>query len=166
VYRGLSTDRLDRLDHALGRKLQLLARLHSAGVELRLGTDTQQPFVVPGLALHREMQLFGRAGIPTADIWRLATTDAAQALGRRLGEPALGRLEPDATADFLIYDRDPTDALDPATGLLAVVSGGALYRKGDLDRAVARQAAHFRQPFLRYLANTAAKRRIARAGFR
>jgi hypothetical protein len=161
AYRGIDGARLDKVEAALAVKLRLVARLHEAGVSLRLGTDTQQPFVVAGRALHHEMQLFGRAGLPAEEVWRLATTEAAAVVGPPLGEPALGTLKPLAPADFLVYDRDPTRTLDPGRGLLAVVSGGALYRADDLNRAIARQSVHFRHPVRRALGIAGARRSLA-----
>src|SRR5262249_21623491 len=79
AYRAPTKERHARLRHALDVKLALLGRLHRAGAPLRLGTDVQQPFVVPGAALHDEMRLFVRAGIPARDVLRMATRDAARA---------------------------------------------------------------------------------------
>ena len=70
-------------------------------------------------------------------------------------------LKPLAPADFLVYDRDPTRTIDPGRGLLAVVTGGALYRAGDLNRAVARQSAHFGHPLRRALGIAGARRGLA-----
>ena len=51
VYRGLEPAHFDMLRDAWPKKLALVRRLHEAGVPLRLGTDTQQPWVVPGAVL-------------------------------------------------------------------------------------------------------------------
>src|SRR5262249_15198477 len=64
AYRDPDAKRIDRLRAALDKKLELVGRLHRAGGTLRIGTDFQS-FAVPGWALHAEMRLFERAGIPT-----------------------------------------------------------------------------------------------------
>lgn len=120
-YRGPSAQRTGRLRTALDRKLVLVEKLHRAGAPLRLGTDFQ-PFVVPGAALHAEMRLFARAGIPTADVLRMATRDAALALGR----DDLGTVRRGATADLLVCTGDPSRDLGALDSIRAVVHGGAL----------------------------------------
>jgi imidazolonepropionase-like amidohydrolase len=162
AYRGIDSTRLDNVEAALAVKLRLVALLHQTGVNLRLGTDTQQPFVVAGRALHHEMRLFGQAGLPAEDVWRLATTEAAATLGPYLGEPALGTLQPLAPADFLVYDRDPTRTLEPGHGLLAVVTAGALYPAHELNRAVTRQSVHFGHPIRHAIGVAGARRGLAR----
>jgi hypothetical protein len=138
AYRDPDPGRADRAARTLATKLRLIERLHRAGAPLRIGTDVQQPFVVPGEALHREMALFADAGVPLADVWRLATHDAARALGiAGLGSTACGSL-----ADLGVYARDPTADLANLSSLVAVVHRGALLRRSDLgDEARAEVAA-------------------------
>ena len=62
----------------------------------------QQPFVVPGAALHDEMRLFVRAGIPARDVLRMATRDAAVALGWS----ELGTVRRGSPADLIVCARD------------------------------------------------------------
>lgn len=71
-----------RLDsgRAVERKLEFVSRLQD-GVTVLRGTDTQQPFVAPGIALHREFDAFDQAGIPRRDSFRLATAPATTVLG-------------------------------------------------------------------------------------
>ncbi|MFI0812335.1 hypothetical protein [Streptomyces echinatus] len=114
--------------------------MHSAGVPLRLGTDSQ-PFTIPGQALHTEMRLFSQAGVPAPEVWRMATSGAGRTLGPGLGEPALGTLTPGAPADLLLYDADPTSRTDPPDGLKAVVTQGRLCTRAALDAALAADCA-------------------------
>lgn len=132
VYRGLTPDDFMRLRDALGRKLDLVGMLFASGATLHLGTDVQQPFVVPGASLREEMGLFASAGIPPAAVWRMATREAA----RYLGEPDLGRVEPGALADLNVYSQDPTSDLTNLATLRAVVVRGALHDKASLDAQV------------------------------
>jgi imidazolonepropionase-like amidohydrolase len=165
VYRNLHAARLDRAAQALQKKLRLVHDLHGAGVPLLLGTDTQQPFVVPGAALHREMHLFGTAGLPPAEVWRLATIQAARALAPHVDEPLLGQLRASAPADLLVYDADPTGAVEPGRGLRAVISRGILYRHSDLRAAVDRYARRYRSLDLLVLGHLGAKRAIRATRF-
>ena len=73
---------------AIAKKQRLTKKLFDAGAKLFLGTDVAQPFVVPGKSLQEEMALFGDAGIGLERVWKLATSDAGDRLGRRAGSAA------------------------------------------------------------------------------
>jgi hypothetical protein len=138
AYRNPSASRTERLRAALEKKLQLVNKLYRAGAALRVGTDIQ-PFVVPGISLHQEMRLFERAGVPVEVILRMATRDAAIALGRDdLGAPRRG-----ATADLLVCSADPTRDLAALSSIRAVVREGALFAsehlRAELDEDLARR---------------------------
>jgi hypothetical protein len=139
-WRNLTQADIALLRDSLARKLELLARLHRAGVPLYLGTDVQQPYVPPGASLHREMELFASAGIPAADIMEIATARS----GERLGIPGLGTVAPGAPADLLLLDRDPAEDLSALSSLRAVVAGGRLLEIETLRAAVERQRRYYR----------------------
>jgi imidazolonepropionase-like amidohydrolase len=117
---------------------RLARRLHAAEVPIHVGTDTPNPFVVPGASLHEELALLVEAGLPLDAVWLAATRSA----GRALGVPQLGTLEVGAPADLLVFREDPTRDLAALATLEAVIADGRLYRKRDLDAAIARQLAH------------------------
>jgi imidazolonepropionase-like amidohydrolase len=119
--------------------MRVTAALHKAGVPVLAGTDTLSPFVAPGLALHEELGHLIDAGFAPAEAWMAATSLAGEALG----VPGLGRLEPGAPADLLIFSKDPTRGVPPLPELLAVVAGGRLYPKEVLDRAIEEALMHF-----------------------
>ena len=142
VYRELPPSRLDALADALRKKSRLTKLLFDAGARLHLGTDVQQPFVVPGRSLHQEMELFARAGIPAPDVWQLATVGAAH----ELGLPNSGRIVVGAAADLLIHSSDPTHSSDPSRTLCATVAGGQLFTQDVLWESIQRHQAFHRQP--------------------
>lgn len=152
-YRAVDEE-LDNLRDALEKKKQLTGMLYRAGAKLHLGTDNTQPFVVPGAAMWQEMELFRQSGIPLEAIWALATWRA----GEDLGIPLLGRLVPQAAADLLIFKRDPTQSLDALDSLAAVVVGGRLYRRDDIDAAAEIYQKHFSNPVHNFIAQAAARR--------
>jgi Amidohydrolase family len=139
-WRNLTQADVALLRDSLDKKLELLARLHRAGVPLYLGTDVQQPYVPPGVSLQREMALYARAGIPAADIMQMATARA----GERLGIPGLGTVAPGAPADLLVLDRDPAEDVSALDSLRAVVAGGRLLEIETLRAAVERQRRYYR----------------------
>ena len=155
MYRGLTPKYLNRLADAYEKKRELVARLHQAGAVLRLGTDTQQPFSVPGASLHREMRLFEQCGLRAEEVWAVAATGAGA-----MGQHQLGRAEEGAPADLVIYSEDPTSDLDALDTMEAVVAGGVLYQRKDLDDAVARCREHFERWTVDRVSVFAARRRM------
>ena len=115
-----------------------VARLHAAGVPVLAGTDTLNPFVVPGHALHEELGHLVEAGLAPAEAWAAASWRAGEALA----VPGLGRITEGAPADLLLLDADPTRDLAALAGLRAVVAAGRLYERAALDAARARLLEH------------------------
>lgn len=127
-------------EHFRERQAALAGGLHAAGAEVRAGTDTLMPYVAPGSSLHGELRALEQAGIPTAEVWRIATRTA----GAALGVAGLGTLAPGAPADLLVLRRDPgRHGLGALREIEAVVADGRLYRRTDLEAALARFDAHF-----------------------
>ena len=131
VYREMSPEWLDKLQDAFAKKLQLVRRLHDAGAELRIGSDTQQPFVVPGASIHEEMRLFRSAGVGIEETFATASVRAAADLPLA----RLGHLDAGAPADFLVLRTDPTRDPEAIRTLEAVVVRGELFTREQLDRA-------------------------------
>ena len=89
-------------------RLSLVRGLHEAGAGLLLGTDTGNPFVLPGFAVHRELALLVEAGLdPYA-----AIAAGSASVGRFLGRE-VGRVEIGCRADLLLVDDNPLR--DPST---------------------------------------------------
>ena len=112
----------------LGRAYtELLASLrqgHEMGVSLLAGTDALNPNVFYGHGLHTELWHFARAGLPPIDVLRLATLDAAIAVG---ADGALGTLEPGKLADVVLLDENPLDDIRNTMTVWRVVLGGRVF---------------------------------------
>ncbi|PCG08630.1 amidohydrolase [Sphingomonas ginsenosidimutans] len=106
-------------DGAMVKVRQVLKLLHDRGIRLLPGTDDQT-----GLSVHRELQIYAEAGIPTPDVLRLATLEPERYLGRdqQLGTIARGKL-----ADFVLLPGDPTRDLRELHRIALVVKDGTLY---------------------------------------
>lgn len=159
AYRGFGPDEIALLRDAWPKKLELVRRLHEAGVPLHLGTDTQQPWVVPGASLWDELHHFTEAGIPLEE----ALADATWRGADGVGDPALGGLAPGAPADLLVFREDPTRDLDALDSLEAVAVRGRLYRRADLERSVEEWRAWYANPLVDFVARTVARRRLKAA---
>ena len=84
---------------------------------------------VPGASLHQEIASFVDAGIPTLEVIRLATQEAAIALGA--GEN-MGTLEVGKLADMVLLDGNPLDNIYNAQMVWRVIKGGWVFDPEEL----------------------------------
>jgi len=140
-------------DRFRARQARMTAGLHRAGVRIHAGTDTLMPFVAPGSSLHGELEDLVAAGIPSVEVWRIATQEA----GRMLGLAGLGTLEAGAPADLLFLGSNPEDGLAAFRDVEAVLADGRLYRREDLDALLAVTDAHFHGAFYAGVMDTVAR---------
>jgi imidazolonepropionase-like amidohydrolase len=119
----------------LARQLDVVRRLHAAGVPVFAGTDVFVDYVVPGAALHDELALFVRAGFTPAEALAAATSVPARAL-RVTG---LGIVAEGNPADLAIFREDPTVALAHLDSLESVIVDGRYYRQDRLAALHAQQ---------------------------
>jgi imidazolonepropionase-like amidohydrolase len=105
--------------------LRLLKRLHDAGVPIVAGTDLS--------SLHRELEHYEMAGIPTADVLRLATLGATRVLGL---DATHGRIAPGYVADLVLVDGRPHERIADLRRVTLVLRGGTAYTPAALLEAV------------------------------
>jgi hypothetical protein len=147
---GELPDRYERMRRAV-------ALLHAHGIPVLPGTDTMNPFVVPGASLHEELGHLAAAGISVPEVLDLATRRA----GEQLAREGLGILRPGAPADFVLLRDDPTLDLAALETLEAVVADGRLYSREVLDEAIRLQLEYFDGPVYSTLYRAAARVLIA-----
>jgi len=140
--RGLSAGDGDSLRENLQSAKRIVKALYDAGVEIHVGTDAMNPFVVPGASLQEEMWELVDAGLTPEQVWVAATSTA----GKALGQPLLGTIQIGAPADLLVFREDPTKDLNALQTLEAVIAGGRLYPRETLEEAVGRWQQHLADP--------------------
>ncbi len=115
---------------AAAKQLEFVKLVHDAGGKLLVGTDTPNPFVAPGFAIHDELALFVEAGIPVAKVLRMATAGAAEFF-REGGE--WGVVAEGARADLVLLDGDPLSDLDTLRRPVGTMVNGHWYDRKTLD---------------------------------
>jgi hypothetical protein len=123
----------------LERYRTVVRRLHAAGVRVHVGTDTLNPYVVPGVSMHEELRSLVASGLTPEQ----ALAAATRGNGEALPVPGLGVLDAGAPADLLVFGADPTRDLDALTTLRAVVVDGRLLTVEEIGAAAARYRAYF-----------------------
>jgi len=113
---------------ALPAMLRLLKALYDAGVTIIPGTDS-----LAGYGLHHELELYVRAGIPPAEVLRLATLTSAQVIGVN-GER--GVIAPGKLADLILVDGDPSAQIADIDKLVLVMKGGRIYDPARIEQAL------------------------------
>ena len=122
---------------AFQKEQKFVGMCGEAGVRIIAGTDGPGIGVlVPGFALHREMELLAASGLSPLKALRAATSTAAEALAK---EDLLGTVEPGKFADFVIVDADPLASIQNLRQIHLVIAGGKTYEpKTLLEEARAR----------------------------
>ncbi|MDX1978691.1 MAG: ABC transporter permease [Bryobacteraceae bacterium] len=104
-----------------------LLRAWKAGLPLLAGTDSGIPLLVHGPAIHRELQLWVKAGIPPHAALQAATSANAQALGFA---DRTGRIRKGLEASFLVVDGNPLEEIAATERISSV-----FFRGERVDRA-------------------------------
>lgn len=95
--------------------MDLLRRMHAAGIPLVAGTDA-----TPGFAFQRELELYVQAGIPAAQALKIATWNGAK-YSDRLSE--IGSIERGKRADLVLVDGDPVADIRAIRRIALVIQG-------------------------------------------
>ena len=108
---------------ARGRWVDLLASVkdaHERGVKLLIGTDRAWL----AASLHWELEYFVQAGLSPLEVLRIATQEAAEAVG---AENELGTLEPGKLADIVLLNKNPLEDIKNTQTIWRVIKGGWVF---------------------------------------
>ena len=110
--------------------LELVAAMHAAGVPILAGTDTGDPWVLPGFALHDELALLVRAGMTPLEAIQTATLNPARFLGL---EATQGTIQKGKLADLILLNANPLIDIQNTQKIDAVILKGRLLNRHDLN---------------------------------
>lgn len=99
--------------------IKMLQLLYSNGITFVPGTDD-----FPGFTLHRELELYAKAGVPNAEVLRKATLTSAQVAGK---DKELGSIEVGKKANLILVDGDPTKNISDIRKVEWSMKNGNLY---------------------------------------
>lgn len=111
----------------LARLVQLVGRMHRAGVPIVAGTDGS------GLELVHELELYGQAGFTPAEALAAATIVPARLVGRdkETGSIAVGK-----AADLVLVSGDPSRTIGDLRHTELVLMDGKMMEEAGLRHAV------------------------------
>ncbi len=120
---------------AFDMELELVRNMHRAGVRILAGTDTGNPYVMPGFSLHDELQLLVKSGLTPLEALQTATIRPAEYFHIT---GAAGTIAKGKFADFVLLNADPLEDIANTQKIDSVVAGGRYFTRGDLDKMLVR----------------------------
>jgi hypothetical protein len=128
---------------SVAHRQRAVRALRDAGAGLLLGTDTGNPYVVAGFALHEELGLLVAAGLTPYEALRAGTAEAARCLG---GEADWGTLGVGKRADMLLLEANPLLDVRHAARRVGLVLAGRWLPEDELQRELEQRASGFETP--------------------
>lgn len=112
-------------------KLNMVSKIHKAGIGIMAGTDCPIFFLTPGLSLHEELLVLVEAGLTPLEALYTATYNPAKYFNL---ENELGLIKENYWADLVILDANPLEDIQHTQQINAVIRQGKLLNRGDLDQ--------------------------------
>ncbi len=109
---------------------ELVRAFTAAGIPIVAGTDSPVPGLVPGFALHDELEAMAAAGMSHRQVLEATTRLAYQWLGVA-GDR--GSVEAGKRADLVLLDADPLENVANTRKIAAVIVGGRYLPRADLN---------------------------------
>ena len=104
------------------------------GGKFVVGTDCLNSYVLAGFSMHDELEELVSAGLPTFDVLKASTVNAAEFLGRA---NAIGTLEPGKIADLVLLDANPLEKIGNTRKIRGVMVKGKWFSAGELQELLA-----------------------------
>jgi hypothetical protein len=118
-YEKMAPEKRDPMMAGFRMLQEFVRRFAAAGGKIHSGSDPNH--VVPGYAVHAEMQMLVEAGLTPLQAIQTASINVAQAWGR---EKEYGSIEKGKVADFFIVGGDPTKNISDTQNVESVYVDG------------------------------------------
>lgn len=108
--------------------LSITKMLYDNGITIVAGTDG-----LPGFDLHRELELYVKAGIPANEVLQIATYKTAKYVGM---DKDFGSIIKGKPADLVLIEGDPTNDISNVRNTLLIITQGKIFDAGKLYKSV------------------------------
>jgi imidazolonepropionase-like amidohydrolase len=134
-----SKEVMEKVDKYSAGNFELLKKivldLYNAKAKLIAGTDAGSlPLLIPGYSLHQELRIMSEIGIPTYEVIKMTTINAAYAMGK---ETEFGTVEVGKRADLLLLNTNPLDNVSNVHSKKGVMVRGIWLSEQDLEKLTA-----------------------------
>ncbi len=123
--KGEPADEAEGLRMVIDTLLKTIGALHRADIPIVAGTDVG----VPGHTLHRELELYVKAGLTPLEAIQTATLTPAHVMKL---ENEVGTIEAGKRADLMILDANPLDNISNIRKIRFVVTQGRMFESAKL----------------------------------
>jgi imidazolonepropionase-like amidohydrolase len=131
ILASMDADPLAVRQRFVEHELEIVKRLHIAGVFFLAGTDTPAGVeVTPGISLHLELQRFVAAGFTPLEALQTATINPARFF-RKTSD--YGSVQAGRVADLVILRSNPLDDIANTRTIAGVVADGKYWSQADID---------------------------------
>ena len=127
---GADADAFTTLRRGDALRKRFVRALRDAGAPLLLGSDTPNPYLVPGYSIHQELEQLVASGLTPFEALAAGTRDAARSLGR---EEVFGTVAPGRRADLLLLEADPLADVGNAQRRVGVFRLGVFHTEAQLQ---------------------------------
>lgn len=107
----------------------IVKHFYDNGVLITTGTDQGNPWITPGVSLHRELKLLVETGISPIEVIKIATHNGAKAL-HILEET--GTVEVGKQADLVVLSSNPEDNIENTREIEMIIKYGKIYYPSEL----------------------------------
>lgn len=141
--KDLTEEHYQALNKGVDRYFELTRALHEAGGRILLGTDTPNPFVVPGFSIHQELQNLVDCGMTPFEAIKAGTKDAAEFLGQ---QNIFGTIEEGKRADLILVKEDPLEDVANVAKRAGVMLRGQWFPEEKLQNMLDELVASYTAP--------------------
>lgn len=124
-HKGIKKSQYKRMQKIELDKAKFIFAFHKAGGKMVTGSDTPNPFVIPGFSLHQEIQKIVEIGLTPIEALKAATSTAAQLLRRK----DIGAIREGNLADLVLIEGHPTDDISQLSNIRFVIKNGFVVYK-------------------------------------
>ncbi len=131
VFESMDADALSVRRRFVDHELEIVRKLHAAGVPFLAGTDTPAGVdVTPGISLHLELQRFVAAGFTPLEALQTATINPARFFGKMSD---YGSVQAGHVADLVILRANPLEDIANTRSIAGVVADGRYWSQAEID---------------------------------
>jgi len=103
---------------------ELVFNLYNSGAKMVIGTDSNNPLVIPGFSMHQEMENMNLCGISNYDVLKMATINAARCLGK---ENEIGTIQEGKKANIVLLNKNPLENIKNVKSIEKVFLRGNIF---------------------------------------
>jgi hypothetical protein len=144
--KDLTEEDFNTLRKADGIRLKLTSALHKAGARLILGTDTPNPFTIPGFSIHQELENLVAAGLTPYEAIKAGTADAAEFLEVE----TFGIIAPGKRADLILVNENPLDDVGHVKNKAGIMVRGRWLPEKELQKMLDEVVDSYKPPENRF----------------